>query len=137
MSNVNQDGETPAVIALDSIGNVYVSGNDGHYLTIKYNQVNGILPISGGIPKSYCLYQNYPNPFNPTTKINFALPNSSKVRIVVFNSIGQIIKELVNKSYEAGIYDIEFNGINLPSGVYFYQLIADERIDSKKFVLIK
>jgi len=80
---------------------------------------------------------NYPNPFNPSTKISFMLPKASKVRITVYNSIGQLIKELTNQWFEAGIYNIEFDGNYLSSGIYFYKIEAGDYIETRRMVLLK
>jgi hypothetical protein len=87
---------------------------------------------------------NYPNPFNPSTMIRFVLPKAYFVRITVYNCIGQLIKELTSRWYDAGINDIEFDGTNFPSGIYFYKIEAIQSssftidfVQSKKMVLIK
>jgi hypothetical protein len=86
---------------------------------------------------SYVLFDNYPNPFNPTTTISYQLPKQSKVLIRICDILGREISKLVNEVKSAGKYSIVFDGDNLSSGVYFYQLITDEKVISKKFALIK
>lgn len=103
--------------------------------------INSIQQINS-IAEDYQLYQNYPNPFNPTTKISFSVKSQrSKVKIVVYDILSNVISELVNKELNAGKYEIEFNAHNLSSGVYFYKLIAEENnsifIDTKKMLLLK
>jgi hypothetical protein len=88
-------------------------------------------------PIKFSLEQNYPNPFNPTTTIKFALPVESKVKINVYNSIGQLVETLVNKEMESGYHEINFDASRLASGVYLYQLQAGDFISSKKMILIK
>ncbi|MFH0733432.1 MAG: C25 family cysteine peptidase [bacterium] len=88
-------------------------------------------------PSTFSLEQNYPNPFNPSTTINFSIPEKSNVSIKVFNSLGQIIEELVNSSYEPGFYSIQFNPANYSSGVYYYQMHAGSFIQIKKMMMIK
>jgi hypothetical protein len=85
----------------------------------------------------YNLSQNYPNPFNPTTTINYSLPNSSFVKLVVYNSIGQEIATLVNETIAAGNHNVEFDASNLPSGIYFYKLQAGSFVETKKMILLK
>ncbi|OGU71572.1 MAG: hypothetical protein A2V93_07285 [Ignavibacteria bacterium RBG_16_34_14] len=100
--------------------------------------------IVGG-PKVFALEQNYPNPFNPTTTIKYSVPFDSKVKIVVYNVAGEMIKELVNSVVNAGPHKVEFslNGLNLSSGIYFYSIEANavDRSGSfretKKMVLLK
>jgi len=70
--------------------------------------------------------KNYPNPFNPKTKIKYDLPYASKVKIDVISLLGQKIQTLLNKQMPAGSYEIEFNAKNLPSGVYYYRIQAED-----------
>lgn len=89
------------------------------------------------IPGEFFLLQNYPNPFNPATKINFGVNESSQVKIVVFNSIGEEIRILLNEQKEPGVYEVEFNAASLSSGVYFYQIQAGSFIQTRKMMLLK
>ena len=89
------------------------------------------------VPFKFLLEQNFPNPFNPSTKIKYSVPQTSQVQIKVFDLLGKEIETLVNEEKPAGTYEIEFNAANLPSGVYFYQLKADNYIETKKMILIK
>jgi len=84
----------------------------------------------------FYLYQNYPNPFNPTTKITYSIPVSGNVKIKIFDMTGREIKTLINDFRNTGSYDIEFNGSNLSSGVYFYKLDATGK-DGNDFVMTK
>jgi len=84
----------------------------------------GINNISSAIPNSFILYQNYPNPFNPTTKIKFDITQDVRrqtqdVRLIVYNAIGREVVTLINEKLSAGSYEVEFDGANLASGVYF------------------
>ena len=89
------------------------------------------------MPGCYLLMQNYPNPFNPTTKISFSIPKFTHVTLKVFDVIGREISSLLNKDFNAGKYEVEFNGKELSSGVYFYTLMADDFIETKKLLLMK
>jgi hypothetical protein len=89
------------------------------------------------VVETYVLAQNYPNPFNPVTNITFALPTSSDVNLTVFDMAGRMVKTLVNGYVNAGSYDVTFDASNLSSGVYFYQLSADNTNIVKKMVLMK
>ncbi|MBK8980779.1 MAG: T9SS type A sorting domain-containing protein [Ignavibacteria bacterium] len=90
------------------------------------------------IPVEYQLSQNYPNPFNPVTKINFSLPQESKVKLTVYDILGREIKRLISNEFRtAGVYSMEFNGAGLSSGVYFYKLEAGKFVQTKRMVLIK
>jgi peptidoglycan/xylan/chitin deacetylase (PgdA/CDA1 family) len=94
-------------------------------------------------PRIFSLEQNYPNPFNPSTRIKYSIPLESNVRVTVFNTLGEEVRELTNKMQEAGTYEISFNSLGISSGVYFYSIVANS-IDgkqsfreTKKMVLLK
>lgn len=89
------------------------------------------------VPKVFALEQNYPNPFNPSTQIKFALPIAGKVKLAVYNSIGQEVEVLVNNYMEAGVHNAKFNAVNLTSGVYFYSITTNEGTITKKMILLK
>lgn len=104
---------------------------------------SGILnQLSGNTVEGYKLLQNYPNPFNPTTKIRFEIPPDAKsavseVSLVVYDMLGRTVSTLVSQRFSAGIYEYEFSGANLPSGVYFYKLNAGKFSAVKRMTLIK
>lgn len=84
------------------------------------------------------LRQNYPNPFNPSTNINFSVPFYLPVTLRIMNILGQTISTVIeNKSYPPGSYNIVFEGANLPSGIYYYNIEIGEFTAVKKMVLIK
>lgn len=89
------------------------------------------------IPDNYILMQNYPNPFNPLTNIEYGLPQLSTVKIIVYNSIGEKITELVNSQKSSGYHKITFNGSSLNSGVYFIVFEAESIEQKIKFKEIK
>lgn len=91
--------------------------------------VIGIKPISNEIPKTFALEQNYPNPFNPTTKIKFNTPpqpspkeRGQNVKLIIYDILGNKVSTLVNDRLSPGMYEVEFDGSNFASGVYFYKL---------------
>lgn len=94
------------------------------------------------IPDEYRLDQNYPNPFNPTTTIQYALPETRHVRLTIFNTRGEKVRTLVNTSQAAGTYQIQWNGtdgqgILMPTGIYFYKLVAGDYEQIRKMLLTK
>lgn len=84
------------------------------------------------IPVHYELRQNYPNPFNPTTRIKYGLPESARVRVTIYNVLGQLVSTIIDKDQAAGYYEVNWAamtdaGATLPSGLYFY------RVETKNF----
>jgi hypothetical protein len=92
---------------------------------------------SGNKPDNYSLSQNYPNPFNPATVIRFEIPEASKVKLVVYNLLGQVVKILADGSYEPGSYQKNFDAGDLSSGVYIYELRANDIVLKRKMILMK
>ena len=102
--------------------------------------VSSVELTSQVVPEAFTLFQNYPNPFNPSTTIEYALPNASKVRLAVYNLLGQEVAVLVDDVQEAGTYRVRLDASALSrasSGVYFYHLSAGEFSVAKKMVLIR
>jgi len=93
--------------------------------------------VSSEIPETFRLYQNYPNPFNPTTNIKYRILNSGFVTLKIFDILGKEIQTLVNEKQAPGMYEVLFDGSNLPSGVYFYRLKTDNFIEAKKLIILK
>jgi len=92
---------------------------------------------AGSLPKSFALLQNYPNPFNPTTTITYDVPEAAKVKIDVFDILGNRIATLVDESKPAGEYTTLFDGSQLASGVYFYRMLAGSYVSVRKLILLK
>lgn len=93
-------------------------------------------------PQTFTLAQNYPNPFNPTTTIEYRLAKTQFVTLTVYNVLGQKIRTLVSAKQAAGLHRLVWNGqnaqgMNVPSGVYFYRLQSDREIVTKKMILIR
>ena len=86
---------------------------------------------------TFLLYQNYPNPFNPTSTIIYEIPHQDHVTLKIYTTLGQEVTTLVNEDKSPGMYEIDFDGSGLSSGVYFYRLQAGEFFDTKKMVLMK
>jgi hypothetical protein len=96
--------------------------NDANHFPLTYN---------------YNLFQNYPNPFNPSTKISFSIPSKQIITIKVYDILGNEISTLINEEKSSGLYVINFNGENLPSGIYFCKLQAKNFAMTKKMILLK
>lgn len=94
------------------------------------------------IPNEYKVFQNYPNPFNPNTKINFSLPSESYVKMSLYNSLGEKVKDLVASYFSAGNHELDLSANNLASGVYILQFEANNENNqryntSMKIMLLK
>ena len=93
--------------------------------------------ISSEIPERFSLYQNYPNPFNPTTNIKFDIQKTSATKLIVYDALGREVATLVNEKLKAGSYQVDWDGSNYTSGVYFYKLTAGDFVEVKKMLLVK
>lgn len=90
-----------------------------------------------GNPDVFTLHQNYPNPFNPTTILSYDLKTDAKVKLTVYNLVGQVIQVLADEYQQAGFYEITFDANQLPAGVYLYKLQVGEYSSVKRMTLIK
>ncbi len=113
-------------------------------IVLKFDPLASSEPVPENLPSAYALSQNYPNPFNPSTTIKYSIPNVAlsfnsnvNVKLIVYDILGREIAALVNKQQSVGNYEVIFNTSNLPSGTYFYQIIAGSFIQTKKMLLIK
>ena len=90
-------------------------------------------------PGKLTLEQNFPNPFNPTTVIKYTLPSgkASDVTLKIYDVLGREVSTLINKNQQPGEYEVYFNAAQFPSGVYFYNLKADQYLSTKKMILLK
>ena len=103
----------------------------------ELKQEGQILNLGSQSNEELELYQNYPNPFNPSTEIRFTLPKASNVKLIVYNMLGQEVATLVDARLTSGRHSYSFNGSDLPSGLYLYQLIAMDEIRSGKMLFLK
>ncbi len=114
-------------------------GDSGYTDTWQYQNVSaiGIQQVSQNIPKSFSLEQNYPNPFNPMTNVKFQMPNSGFVKLTVFDVLGREVSTLVNEQLQAGVYEVNWDAGNHPSGVYFYRMETSAYTETKKMLMVK
>ncbi|MCI0448283.1 MAG: T9SS type A sorting domain-containing protein [Chlorobi bacterium] len=126
-------------------GFVFAATNYGVYRR-PLSELTGIKSVSNQIPNEFSLYQNYPNPFNPVTKIRFELPVGAtrRVSLTVYDALGREIASLVNDELNPGTYEVDWDASNyppgggqVPSGVYFYKLVAGDFTQTKKMILLK
>jgi len=148
------------LISLTHVDAIVVGNKVYAYAVSSYNSVTGgriyrlidtvtligVKNISSEIPKSFTLYQNYPNPFNPVTKIKFEIPTpltppeggkAGLVSLNIYDVLGREVAILVNEQLKPGTYEVEFDGTKYSSGIYFYKIICNEFVETKKMLLIK
>jgi hypothetical protein len=90
-----------------------------------------------GVPDKFELHQNYPNPFNPVTTINYSVGKNSRVSLMIYNSLGQNVKTLIDKNQPGGKYSIPFDASGMSSGIYYCRLQAGEFIQTRKMLLLR
>jgi hypothetical protein len=93
--------------------------------------------IDTNTPNRYSLIQNFPNPFNPSTTIRYNIPREEKVKLEVYNLLGQKVETLVDDVHQAGSYEIIFKADHLASGVYFYRLSAGNFSEVMRMILLR
>ena len=94
------------------------------------------------VPSTFTLSQNYPNPFNPETTIRFDLPKAQEIELAIYNLAAQTVATLVQGHRAAGSYSVRWDGrtdagLELASGVYVYRLTSEERVETRKLLLMK
>jgi len=105
---------------------------------ITVSAVNNVIDLAvSEFPAEFSLNQNYPNPFNPTTTIPFTLTQTGNVSLKVYNMLGELVAILVEGFKNAGSYQISFDAGQLSSGTYLYQLIAENKILTRKMLVFK
>ena len=137
---IEAKAEAEALFTFDINRNATVNKKD----TIDFiiTDANGLMMTKSFIlsyigPKEFKLEQNFPNPFNPTTKIQYQLPQDSRVTLKIYDILGSEVATLVNEEQEAGYKEIQFTGSNIASGMYVYRLQAGDFISTKKMMLLK
>ncbi|GAB4365761.1 MAG: hypothetical protein Kow0042_05190 [Calditrichia bacterium] len=115
-----------------------IAGQNGYILGTGITNISSSEPIAD----DYVLYQNYPNPFNPETTIGFNLPRHEQVSVVIYNTLGQVVRVLYSGDLNAGYHTLKWDGNNQfglasPSGLYFYQLTAGDYSQVNKMVLMR
>jgi hypothetical protein len=122
--------------------NVKVTAKDSANISVSCTfainfTITGIDDNKGQLPKSITLYQNYPNPFNPTTTIEFGVAETGRYSLSLFNTLGELIKEISDREYEAGYHKEFFNATGLSSGMYIYRLAGNDANLVRKMVLLR
>lgn len=149
-STANSDGSLLEASIREPNG--MAEAGDTLYIISGINPTNSIRYITdnttdiendfGNLPSTHKLELNYPNPFNPTTNINYKLGESTFVNLKIYNSLGELVNTIVHGNQHAGNYTVQwngndYNGNQLTSGLYIYELTADNYRESKKMLLLK
>jgi hypothetical protein len=107
-------------------------------------KVSNIVEVGISLPNSYELEQNFPNPFDLSngTDISFKLPVGAETKLVIYNSVGQVVRTLINGYKDAGTHKVMFNGkdeagVELASGNYFYKLTSGSFTETRKLTISK
>jgi hypothetical protein len=122
-------------LALSPTGSL-LAGTEGGICRTT-GKVTGMATSQFGLPLRAMLFNAYPNPFNPLTTIRYGVPERSRVSLVVYNTLGQQVAQLVNGEVEAGYHEVRFDAAGLPSGVYLCRLQAGGHVEAKKLVVVR
>ena len=133
----NKGGNGLATASATTISFVPVNSSQWDTDTIFLAGIVGVEPITSVVPDNYYLSQNYPNPFNPVTKISFSIPARTFTSLKIYDVSGREIKSFINAITAPGSYTLTFDGAGLSSGIYFYRLVTENYVESRKMVLIK
>jgi len=118
-----------------SDGISHVSSADTFYFDLGI--VTAVKDDINSLPLDIVLNQNYPNPFNPSTKIQFHLPQSSRISLTVYDIQGHKVRDLIYGYKSQGYHEIIFDGTDLASGIYFYRLQANAFSKTRRMILLK
>ena len=135
MYDINSDEIEELLIMTDKLFNNY---HDKKTFTQIYKPTD-LVDVKEPKVKTntYKLYQNYPNPFNTSTNIEYRIQKTEFVSLIVYDVLGREVATLVNEQQPPGNYEIQFNGINLNSGIYFIRIETDKYTNTVKALLIK
>ncbi len=121
------------------IANNYIfAGTSGQSIWRRpLSEIIGIKTTSTEIPSAYSLEQNYPNPFNQSTMFNVQCSMAGMVKVSVYDISGKEVATLLNEKLQPGVYSVQFDAGNLPSGIYYYRLQTENYTDTKSMILLK
>ena len=119
-------------------GELYaLKGETAEWSSLLVTSVNKLTGTSIEIPQVLTVNPAFPNPFNPSTKLSFGLPTDGNVEVNVFDVNGRLINSIVNGFMTAGSYEIEWNGVNQPSGMYLIKVQFGKESRTEKIMLVK
>ena len=140
---VDGNGNSTEVNYYSFINDPRLSGVNQIFYRLKQVDLDGtfsysdIVNVTYDVPAEYVLSQNFPNPFNPSTRINYFVPKESFVNIKVYDFLGREVETLVNELKPTGSYEISFDASELPSGTYYYTMIAGGYSITKKMIVLR
>lgn len=144
---LQSSGTTPTLRSICFVNGQtgWAVGDFGKILKTTTGGITAFQHLSNEIPEHFSLSQNYPNPFNPTTHLRFEISDRRFVKLLIFDIMGKEISTPVNEQLNPGTYEVEFDGSNYPSGVYYYMLTSwdpslrsgKDYSETKKMVLVK
>jgi hypothetical protein len=137
LGSINNGDELELFITGYLLDGTPIEGSDCVIIKAKGNLGGDLTDNPGQVPEDYSLFDNFPDPFNPVTTISYGLPIKAQVELVVYNTLGESVVQLVNEEKEAGRYEVKFDATKLPSGIYFYRLRASSFMETKKMILLK
>lgn len=127
----------PVVLDIAIVGETFYLGRvDGLWRA----PLSRLLTTVGEIattPPAFRLQQNYPNPFNPETRISYSVRRAGDVSLVIYDVLGREVSRLVDENKQPGKYSVAWNAEGMPSGMYFYKLVAGEFVETRKMVLMR
>ena len=127
----------PADISYDNFHNVIAVPLQLCNSWTTFSVTIGIKRINENIPSDFFLGQNYPNPFNPSTNITFSIPKGCNVKLIIYDSLGKELTQLVNEFLPAGNYASVWDALSYADGIYYYRLITKDYFSTRKMVLVK
>ncbi|NOG96878.1 MAG: T9SS type A sorting domain-containing protein [Ignavibacteriae bacterium] len=128
-ADLDADGDMDLITISDRDDELIWFENTGSTVDIPKDEIEA--------PLVFGLQQNFPNPFNPATTIKYSIAQTTHVTISVFNPLGQMVGVITNSVKSPGNYTVNFNAENLSSGIYYYTILTENFVDTKKMLLIK
>lgn len=140
---INSTSSNPFTLTAPSSGTYTVNAGFKNP-SKKWGTTSAVINITGidekliGLsPKNFALYSNYPNPFNPSTKIRYAISQTTFTSLKVYSILGQEVATLINEEKTPGVYEVNFDATNLSTGTYIYRLQAGNYTEIKKMILLR
>ena len=134
------DGDTTTSDSTPAPGDLYLFKSLKPFTAADIFEFIGLTSVddfTDVLPKAVHLNQNYPNPFNPVTTIEYSLPRSGDVTLIIYNLLGEEVTRLVDRFQQAGEHRLAWNASNVSSGIYFYRLGIGNFVETKKMILLK